>query len=595
MAEAQGRASRYGPLVDLGVIVLVATGAALGWLRAVLAHWNDRVYSPGDGQFQAWTIDWVQGALVKRHALWDAPIFVPAPRSLAFSDHLIGVAFLLLPLRALGVGATAQLNFAIVLGTVLDGLAAYALMRVVYGGRLASIVAAVAFSVGPLPHVLSFHVHMLWRPGLPLAMALVWVIADRRSGGPQWISLPSDRVLGIALAVVIGWQGLVSFYTAAFIGMATILVVAVRARDLGWRGGGRVAAAAVAGAAAVAWTLPPYLANAQDQQGFERTLSDTTAYRGRLLAAESTNSVWGNILPSEPYLSADGLPVFAGVTVWVLAVLGLVAAWRGRGRPEGARAWAAARLGAVVAAVSGVLALGAGTSGIARWTPFGALFQLVPGFSVIRAPGRFWALGLVGLAILAGLGASSLAQAVGRRVRTGDRHRIPVAAAVGLVALMGLVFEGRATPWGPGNMGPTAIDRVLAAQNDDGAVLYLPLGQSDLSSIQLSADVVARSMSHDHPILNGYSGFFPKSAEVLDRRFASLPSPNALACLAATNTRYIVVTGLARSMTPATTLIDPERSAPLILIDRSGDELLYEVPDSVLEGPTSSCALPGDP
>lgn len=598
--RARRRAANW---LDVGVVVAVATGSAMGWLRAVLGDWGGRAYAPGDGQFQAWTIDWVQGALLGKHALWNASIFVPAPRSLAFSDHLIGVAVVLLPLRALGVGAAAQLNVAIVLGTVLNALAAYVLGRVVHGGRLAAIVAAVAYSVGPLPHVLSFHVHMLWRPGVPLAMAFVWILADRRSGDRTWSALPSDRVLGIALALVIGWQGLVSFYSAVFVGMATVLAVVVRARDVGWRGLVRIAAAVVAGAAGVAWTLPPYLANARDQPGFKRTLSDTTLYRGRLFAAESTNSVWGNILPSEGYLTNHGLPVFAGVTVWLLAVLGVATAWRGRRRPDGRRSWAAGRLGLVIVGVSGVLALGSGTGGIARWTPFGTLFQLVPGFSVIRAPGRFWALGLVGLAMLAGLGASRLADALaGRlrsadrlasRLRTADRRRVPAAAAVGLVALVALVIEGLATPWPPGDMRPTHIDRALADRTDDGAVLYLPMGNSNLLLVQASADIVARSMAHDHPILDGYSGFFPKSAEVLTTRFDSLPAPRALACLAATHTRYVVVTRDVRLSLPVSQLVNPAQAAPLLLIERSRDELLYKVPDSVLDSPGTSCEFPG--
>ena len=232
-------------------------------------------------------------------------------------------------------------------------------------------------------------------------------------------------------------------------------------------------------------------------------------------------------------------PSSPGATVWLLAVLGVATAWRGRRRPDGRRSWAAGRLGLVIVGVSGVLALGSGTGGIARWTPFGTLFQLVPGFSVIRAPGRFWALGLVGLAMLAGLGASSLADALAGRLRsagrlagrsrTADRRRVPAAAAVGLVALVALVIEGLATPWPPGDMHPTHIDRALEDRTDDGAVLYLPMGNSTLFLVQAGADIVARSMAHDHPILDGYSGFFPKSAEVLTTRFESLPAPRALA------------------------------------------------------------------
>jgi hypothetical protein len=56
-----------------------------------------------------------------------------------------------------------------------------------------------------------------------------------------------------------------------------------------------------------------------------------------------------------------------------------------------------------------------------------------------------------------------------------------------------------------------------------------------------------------------------------------LPSRSTLDELRSIGVRFVVVRGWARG-TPWEPLLDPERAAPLRLLGRYGDDVLYEVP-----------------
>lgn len=580
------RGPRWHTPVDLLALAVAATAMALVWLSEVIGHWSTRTATRGDGQFQAWTIDWVQGAILRQHPLWNAGIYHPSPRSLAFSDHLLGVSAALLPLRALGLSPAAQLNTAIVIGSVLDAWAAYLLIRVLLRRRAPALVAGVAFVAGPFQHQLALQLHMLWRPGLPVAVALVWIVADRRGDVGAWAHLPSDRWLAVLLGVVVAWQGLVSFYDAVSLGLVLVVVVLVRVRHLGRVGVGLVAAATAVGGVLVAFTLPPYLANVRGYEGFKRTLDETVAFRGRLFQVEASNRLWGGLAPV-----TEGLPAFAGLTLTVLALVGVVAAVVGRRRHgRSAPGWDAARLGIWCVVVGAVLALGASGSGLGRWSPFGVLFRFVPGFSVVRAPGRLWVIGLLGLVVLAARGVVVLVDAI---ARTAVGRRVPAAITTGLVVLVlagAVVAEGAAKPEGTGPAARTPIDETLASRPGDGAVLYLPIGESGIGVILNGADDVYRSTTHHRPILNGYSGFAPESTQVLAEELAALPRSSALACLVRTGTDYVVVTPAVLGG-PWEPLLDPANAAPLELVQRSGREVLYAVPEGLDVDP-ADCPLP---
>lgn len=145
------------------------------------------------------------------------------------------------------------------------------------------------------------------------------------------------------------------------------------------------------------------------------------------------------LLPS--YGLADLSVVFEtlGYTEFVAYVgliglgLGVVGAWRGRGR--------ARTFGLLFAAMGFFLAAG-------RWNPaYFVLFKIVPGFDLFRAPARWMMLYTLGVAVLSGVGMAWLQEAVAaqpRRVRHGFATGLTGALAA-LLALE-LLVAARALP-----------------------------------------------------------------------------------------------------------------------------------------------------
>jgi len=572
------------------VLVVIAAGWSLFNLREVLDQWSTAVPTRLDNRFQAWVIHWVQGATMGEHGLFDATTFAPAPDSLTFSDHLIGLAVVLLPLRWLGLSPAAVFNTGLVLGVVADAVAAYVMGFVLTRRRSAGLVAAAVFALGPVPWLATMHINLVWRPGLPLIVAAVWVLADRASGRDTWESVPSDRLVLAGLGLVVAWQGLVSFFYAVFVLVLVVLVVAVRWRDVRPRLV-RLAIAVGLGVAAFVWSYVPYLRTRDRYPDFRFELDQIAFLRAAPHIVEDGNMVWGGTL-GRPLFGLDGFHAFPGATVvaLVLIALGAVAAWRRR------HGWSVPALGLVITLVGGVGALGPGEGGWRDWTPYSLAFRFVPGFSAIRASGRFVLLVLVGVAVLAALATATVLDRWEDRSRVGAERGRPgrpawLVGAVGaglVIAAIGV--EGLARGRDVTPAAAHRIDEIVAEQDEPGGVAYLPDAYGSLADYDVQEEVVLRSTAHDRPIVNGFAGYYPPSALALADRLESLPDDDALDCLAAHDIRFVVVTQRV-ALSPWAALADPDAAAPLELVAEADGELLYRVPDRPVDADT--CPLPG--
>ena len=141
-------------------------------------------------------------------------------------------------------------------------------------------------------------------------------------------------------------------------------------------------------------------------------------------------------------------------------------------------------------------------------SPYRVLYDLVPGFDAVRAPARFWMVGLLALSVLGGFGAARLA---------GTRRGVAMLALAWLLCLT----EARVDPFVVNGAGPVpgfnapeprlrgrddlpplyaAVDRQAA----DAVLVELPLGQPDFD-----LRAMYYSTFHWRALVNGYSGFTP--------------------------------------------------------------------------------------
>jgi len=141
-------------------------------------------------------------------------------------------------------------------------------------------------------------------------------------------------------------------------------------------------------------------------------------------------------------------------------------------------------------------------------SPYRVLYDVVPGFDGVRAPSRFWMVGLLALSVLGGFGAARLV-------------RRPASAALLAVACLLCLAEARVNPFVVNGAGPVPgfhapeprlrgrgdappIYAAVAREPGDTVLAELPLGQPDFD-----LRAMYYSTFHWRKLLNGYSGFLP--------------------------------------------------------------------------------------
>jgi len=226
----------------------VAIAIVLTWPLAT--NLTTAVSDLGDPLLNAWILDWDCYALTHHPLhLFDAPIFYPAKFPLAYSEHLVGIALLCLPLYALGLAPLTIHNIAILLGFALSAYGASVLGRVITRRFLPSVLAGMLYGFVPYRFGQLPHVQVISGAWLPLLLAALLVY--RRS--------PTTRHAALFAGAFV-MNGLTNIYFSLFGSVAvglTIALIAI-AESHEWRFWLRLAGALVIASALLLPFLIPY-------------------------------------------------------------------------------------------------------------------------------------------------------------------------------------------------------------------------------------------------------------------------------------------------------------------------------------------------
>src|SRR5207247_3915451 len=105
----------------------------------------------GDPLLTIWILWWNAHHIPFTAAYWNAPIFAPAPYTLALSETLLGVAWLTTPLQWLGASPLVAYNVMYVATPIFNGLAAYWLCLTLTRRPYAAAIRGPAYALGPYP------------------------------------------------------------------------------------------------------------------------------------------------------------------------------------------------------------------------------------------------------------------------------------------------------------------------------------------------------------------------------------------------------------------------------------------------------------
>ena len=464
----------------------------------------------GDPLFGTFVLAWDADRLAHGLAgVWDAPFYFPWHDTLALAEHLFGIAIFTAPLQWVTRSPVVVYNIAFLLSYVLAGVGMYGLALSLWKRRDAAAIAALAFACAPHRAMHLGHIQVLMSGWMPVGL---W-------GLHRYFASGSRRALAAFTAAFI-LLGMSNGYFLYFFALPVIVLVVAElwrrgnAEGVTWLDALRRPVMQLAIAAGVIGTafLPiaaAYL-RVRDALGLHRSLGELRGYSASLadyLKIPPTLSLWvGRLEPGAPERC-----LFPGAFTVGLAVVSLAAMIpvlnrvNTPGAPDERRQ---IRLYGIVCVLAAWLSLGPFARG-----PYRFLMELVPGFDGLRVPARFSVIVSLALAVLAAGGAAWLLRRLSQ----------PAALIVAIVLSVALVLEGSGAPvqmerFDASQPGRRQVNAWLK-MSPPGGVLELPI--STESPADFTVGYQFNALIHQHPIVNGYSGY----DSVLQRLLGEASSP----------------------------------------------------------------------
>ena len=493
--------------------MLVGVGFSL--LTLALTYPQVRVLSTHMGThydtfFSVWRLAWFAHQLPRDPwHLFDANIFYPEKRTLAYSDALLLPSMLGAPLIWAGVSAVLVHNLLVLFSFVACGVAMYALVVELTRSRPAAWVAGAIYAFQPYRFGHYAQLELLWGWPIPLALLAFHRLCSRQ------------RVRdGVWLGLAIGLQVWSCLYYAVFLctGLAVLAVVLAAARHRSVLLSlfkpllaAALVSTAVAGAYAVAYVgsgRTVGLRNDRDVLEWSPTLVN-------YIATPVTNWLYG--ATTGRYGHLEGI-LFPGIAALILALFGSFQSIQRR------------RLAyLVLLLVSFDLSLGL------HGFLYRGLYSLVWIYRGLRVPARMFVIVSAALAVLAGYGVARLLTFVPRR--SGKLLATP--AIFGLVVLESASMPIDLRP------APRNVPAVYTWLRDQppAVVMEWPLPRASGLGYTQAPLYMYYSTFHWQKLVNGYSGFYPASYIELLETVHTLPSPTAVAFMRKRSVRYLILHG----------------------------------------------------
>jgi hypothetical protein len=458
-----------------------------------------------DMMLNEWIVAWVAHQVPTAPLdLFDANIFHPEQRTLAYSETMLVQSAMGAPLLWLGASPVLTYNLLLLAGLTLSGWAMCLVVRGWTGDWAAGLVSGIVFAFSAhvltrIPHLQTQHVEFL-----PLALAALDRLLRR----------PGLRG-AIALGVWCVLQSLTSIYLLAITIFSVAAAIGARAGE--WTGERLVPVAKALGVAAAmaAVLLAPFLLpyyRVSADLGLTRSLADAANY----------SAVWTDYLTTPSRLHraiwsgaiTGGTGLFPGALGLVLTLVAIVRGVAFRD-PR-------ARMCLAIGVVGVYLSFGP------RMPGYAALYAIVPVLHGVRATARFGYMATLAVAAVAGFGVASLRTLVPARAWAwASVLLVAVAATEPLAAPLGLTpFDGI----------PALYDRPA---REPGVVVELPFPGP--SSAQFHAHYMLNSTRHWQPLVNGYSGFQPPSYYEHAAILQGFPDAASIGMLGRMGVRHVFV------------------------------------------------------
>jgi len=502
-----GGAVKTSAFRSAGIAVLfVALTAAMTWPQA--ARLSTQVFDSDDALLSIWRISWIAHILPESPAdLLNGNIFYPEKRTLAYTDSTLLEGFAAAPLIWAGVSPVTTYNLLLLLSIALSGWAMWRYAFFLTGHDGAAILAGIIFAFVPFRFD-HFH-HLELQATIFIPLTLLYFERTLEGGSRR------DAILMIASYVA---QVFSCIYYSIFLATALAPIALVRLWRLPADARARVirvtAPAAIIGLLVVSPYAAAYAMN-RESVG-ERVESDIQLYSATLpnyLATTKANVMHGGW--SARFGQAERF-LFPGLLATALAACGIYALDR-------------RRVTLIATGAFGfVISLGLNTP------VYEVLRALLIPYRGLRAPARASMLVYIAVAALAAYGWT--------RLMRGRSKSVTSIATVIVAVLLLVEFRTRVERWLTLPQKPAEVYQWLAALPRS-VVVEVPLARADRLDRTWDSVYMFNSTWHWQPIVNGYSGFFPRSFIELAENTTGFPDDRSLAYLRARGVDYVIIHG----------------------------------------------------
>jgi hypothetical protein len=478
------------------VIALVVLCLAPLWPQ--LRHLG-AVPDPGDPYFSAWRLAWVAHQIVTSPGhLFDANIFYPTPLALTYSDSTLLPGVVAAPFIWASGDPLIVANVMFVGAFPLAGLAFFFAARRLTGDVPSSFIAGLLGGLAPFHFEHYSHFELQFFFWVPLAIiALLNVLTSARLSA------------GVALGALVAGQCLTSMYFGVM--LLTYMIPFGLAIVLGWQvsPSWRLARALLAAAAIAATTLAilgaPYLQSrgARGEWSLE-ILNSYSAVPADYLQSNYRSAMYRTLLHNDPQPERQLFPGAVPLALGLTALIPPVA------------------VPAAAALVAGTLA--------ADWS-FGVnglthryLYRWIAPYRSMRAPARFALFVDASLILLSAYG-------VRRLLRCAHSSRARTALFAGLVAFVLVDVWPFLTLRSYFSSKPPVYGAVSSSM----ILAEFPM--------QPEANIAYGYFSTGHwaKLINGYSGYLPKTYQQLETEMRAFPSTESLDTLRHHGVTHITV------------------------------------------------------
>jgi hypothetical protein len=508
--------------------------------------------------FNLWTLWWNADRLQSLYlGYWDAPIFHPLPGAFAFSEPQPLTGLLAALFSGLLGSSVFGYNAVVLLGLTLNGWSACRLLRALgtvwpvalMGGAIVESLPFVQQELGVLQLV------SLWG-AIATLHTLVRLVERPSTGRGVWLGLAFA-----ATALMCGYYALL-LSVLILLSSGWLLLGARRPRAR-WRALGVALLIAVP---LLLLVVIPQLGAAR-VHGLQRSAATVKTFSAS--GTHYRSAAWPQLIPTPGIETASrpGARAFWPGTLKIgLALAGLV--W---GLRTGFRRWTA--FCGTLLVMGFLLSLGPADDG--GPSLYGLLTSLYPGFAQLRSPFRFAVFVQLAVALLAAGGLGVL----WTRARLTVPWRVVLVLGMGTLAavelrpreqaLLPLPRAEATLPWLAWVESETRPEDVLA-------FLPFPVGRNAKDYLETTQWMLWQTR-HGRPMVNGYSGFFPKPFRELKAALEDFPDAASLDLLANRGVRYCVVLRAAYPRSALETWSAPGRGLRRVFSDDVAGLDVYEL------------------